>query len=256
MRRPWWSFSERAAQMNLDNIVVVLDHPDESRNVGSVCRAMANCGISELRIVGKRSDYDADKVHVLAVHAAEIFDSAVFFDSINSATEDCVISAGTTRRRGKKRKEKLFLPEEFALQAASVTGTAENPGGKAAVVFGNERTGLTDVQLKECTVGVTIPSSAEFGSLNLSHAVQIICYHLFRENGGKITGYTPIPLGRIDRTVNVIADSLQKVGFFTLAGRGDMELFWRSLLSRASMSESEAQYIEKMFTKMANLATK
>ena len=135
--------------------------------------------------------------------------------------------AGTTRRRGKKRGI-LLLPEEFAIQADSITQSS----GKVAIVFGNERTGLTDEQLDECTLGVTIPSSDEFGSLNLSHAVQI------------------------DTTVQTIANSLQKIGFFSLAGRTDMEEFWRNLLSRSSMTESEAQYIEKIFTKAAGLASK
>ncbi len=237
--------------MNLKNIVIVLDHPDEARNIGAACRAMANNDIKELRIVGKREDYDVEKVHVLAIHAAYIFDNAKFYDDIIAATADCSLSAGTTRRRGKNRKGKLLLPEEFA-------EIAEN--GKVAVIFGNERTGLTDEQLDMCTLGVAIPSSKEFGSLNLSHAVQIICYHLFRQNmkdsGKTDAGYTPLSLERLDKTVGNITDNLQKIGFFKLAGRPDMERFWRSLLARAALSESEAQYIEKTFTKMAGLAAK
>ena len=237
--------------MNLKNIVIVLDHPDEARNIGAACRAMANNDIKELRIVGKREDYDVEKVHVLAIHAAYIFDNAKFYEDINAATADCSLSAGTTRRRGKNRKGKLLLPEEFAEIAES---------GKVAVIFGNERTGLTDEQLDMCTLGVAIPCSKEFGSLNLSHAVQIICYHLFRQNmkasGKTDAGYTPLSLSRLDKTVENITDNLQKIGFFKLAGRPDMERFWRSLLARAALSESEAQYIEKTFTKMAGLAAK
>ena len=254
--------------MNLKKIVIVLDHPDEARNIGSACRAMANNDIKELRIVGHREDYDAEKVHVLAIHAAYIFDNATFYDDINAATADCALSAGTTRRRGKNRKGKLLLPEEFAAQADEITGTENasgqesesSTGGKVAVIFGNERTGLTDDQLDMCTLGVAIPSSKEFGSLNLSHAVQIICYHLFRQNlkntGKTDAGFTPLTLERLDKTVANITDNLQKIGFFKLAGRPDMERFWRSLLARAALSESEAQYIEKTFTKMAGLAAR
>ena len=147
-------------------------------------------------------------------------------------------------------------PEDYA--DSKVEGNAK--GGKVAVIFGNERTGLTDDQLDMCTLGVAIPSSQEFGSLNLSHAVQIICYHLFRQklkNSGKTNaGFTPLTLERLDKTVSNITDNLQKIGFFKLAGRPDMERFWRSLLARAALSESEAQYIEKTFTKMAGLAGK
>lgn len=263
--------------MNLDKIYVILSHPDEPRNIGSSCRAMANCGISHLRIVGKKSDYDAEKVYVLAIHAKNIYDNAEFFDTITEATADCTITAGTTRRRGKKRKEKLYLPEEFSNIADTISGTFSSddiakPCGKVALVFGNERTGLSDDELSECTVGVTIPSSSNFPSLNLSHAVQIILYHLFKlslnercsendcqneQNVQKnFTGYTPLSLKRIDETVNIIADNLQKIGFFKVAGHDDMKKFWRSLLSRSAISESEAKYIEKIFTKASGLIEK
>ena len=254
--------------MNLNNIVIVLDHPDESRNIGAACRAMANNDISELRIVGNKADYDLEHIHVLAIHAGSIFDKAHFYNSITEATADCSICAGTTRRRGKKRG-KLLLPEEFADMADDITGapvvstgstTEAGIGGKVAVIFGNERTGLTDEQLDECNLGVTIPSSDNFGSLNLSHAVQIMSYHLFRrallQKKGEYRGYTPLTLERVDRTVQNITDNMQKIGFFKMPGREDMENFWRSILSRASLSEGEAQYLEKTFSKMAGLATK
>lgn len=244
--------------MDLNKIYIILDHPDECRNIGSACRAMANSDIKHLRIVGKKEDYDIEQVHRLAIHAAYIYDNAEFFDSLKTATEDCSISAGTTRRRGKNRKGKLLLPEEFAETAARITGSPENQqdGSKVAIVFGNERTGLTDDQLDLCTLGVTIPTSNDFGSLNLSHAVQIISYHMFRNNNSHLTGYTPLTLERLDITVTNIADNLQKIGFFKVTGRPDMEQFWRSVLSRAALSESEAKYIEKVFTKAAGLASK
>lgn len=243
--------------MNLDSIVIVLDRPEEPRNIGAVCRAMANSNIHTLRIVGKKEEIDVEKVHVLAIHAAYLFDNADFFDSITEATADCVCAAGTTRRRGKKRKGKLLLPEEFAATADKITtGKRKGDGGKVALVFGNERTGLDDNEILECTMGVTIPSSDEFGSMNLSHAVQIMCYTLFRFNGRGKTGYTPVDKKRLKATVTNIADNLHKIGFFKVTGRDDMERFWRDILSRAALSEGEAQYLEKIFDKASGLAGK
>ena len=306
--------------MNLSKISIVLDHPDEPRNIGAACRAMANSDIKDLRIVGKKEDYDVEKVHILAIHAAYIFDNARFYNNINEATVDCALSAGTTRRRGKNRG-RLILPEEFAREADLVTGEPEGQtsaaagvtssaalgvasqegqtstvagrektaaigdasqegqtsvaagvtssaalggaspvGGRVAIVFGNERTGLTDDQLDMCTLGVTIPTSDEFGSLNLSHAVQILCYHMFRQNlkntHKDYRGYTPVTLERIDGAVKCVTDNLQKIGFFKMPGREDMEEYWRSLLARANLSEGEVQYLEKIFTKMSGLASK
>ncbi len=237
--------------MNLENIVIVLCRPEESRNVGAVCRAMANNGIHTLRIVGKKEDFDEERVRILAIHSAYIWENATFFDSISEATSDCVCAAGTTRRRGKKRF-KLQLPEEFASTADTITQS----NGKVAVVFGNERTGLTDEETDQCTVGVTIPSSPDFASLNLSHAVQIMCYHLFRTNRSDISGCTPVSLERLDRTVKSLADSLQEIGFFSVTGRDDMEQFWRTILSRSGLSEKEAQYVEHVFNKAAGFSKK
>ena len=193
--------------MDLNQVCIVLCRPEESRNVGAACRAMANNGISRLRIVGKKENFDDERVRILAIHAANIWEKAEFFDSIQEATADCIISAGTTRRRGKKRKGKLFLPEEFC-------SFVKESDGKIAVVFGNERTGLTDEEVESCSVGVTIPSDPNFMSLNLSHAVQIICYHFFRAQDPNLKGYSKIDLCRLDKTVKCIADNLQKIGFF------------------------------------------
>lgn len=240
--------------MNLSNVVIVLSRPEESRNVGAVCRAMANSGLKNLRIVGQKKDFDEERVRILAIHAAYIWEGARFFDSVTEAAKDCAICAGTTRRRGKKRG-KLLLPEEFTKLASDLSESS-----KVAIVFGNERTGLEEEELDECNLGVTIPSSEEFGSLNLSHAVQIVSYHLFRKSLDEkkriSPGYVPVSLERLGVTVDKMAEDLQKIGFFKLAGREDMTKFWTDLLSRAALSESEAQYIEKIFDKAAGLAGK
>jgi tRNA/rRNA methyltransferase len=253
-------------------IAVVLSRPEESRNVGAVCRAMANCDVPVLRIVGARGDYDDEKVRRLAIHAADIWDGAEFFGTITDAVKDCMVSFGTTRRRGKNRKGKLLLPEDFAEFIARKADSAKQAGqesarGLIALVFGSERTGLTVEELAECTAGVTIPASRKFPSYNLSHAVQILCYTAFRAGICGVAdntprgvsfspGWTPVTLGRVGETVSVIADKLADIGFFSVTGRPAMERFWRDILSRAALTEGEAVYIEKIFSKAAGLASR
>jgi tRNA/rRNA methyltransferase len=236
-----------------ERVAVVLVRPEESRNVGAVCRSMANCGAADLRIVGWREDYHDAEVRSLALHAAAIWEKARFYDTVTSATGDCVFSAGTTRRRGKLRKGGLLLPEELAERAREITG-------KIAVVFGCERTGLTDAEMGECTLGVTIPSDEGFPSLNLSHAVQIVCYELYRgarerDDAHPLSpGTSPIDLARLDKTVDAIIENLGKVGFFTVHPPEEMGRFWRTVLSRAALTEGEAVYLEYIFHKAAGVA--
>lgn len=243
--------------MIIDNIYIILDRPSENRNIGAACRAMANNAVSHLRIVGKREDYDDEKVRVLAIHAANIWEHCEFYSSITEAVADCSIAFGTTRRKGKRRRDKYYFPEEAAVKTNELT----EQGAKIAVVFGNERTGLTDEELDECTSAVTIPSSDVFPSLNLSHAVQIMCYHFFREaeqkaKGHSSSGFTPVSLGRLDKTVTTITDNLKKIGFFKITGRDEQERFWKDILSRADLSEGEVQYLEKIFSKAGGLVSK
>ena len=259
--------------MELDDIVVVLVRAEESRNIGAVCRAMANCDMRRLRIVGmKREDYDIDSVYRLAIHAGYIFDDAEFYATIAEATADCAFAAGTTRREGKRRKGALLLPEELGplvrqgagscgpVGAAGAAAGLGNAAGKAAVLFGNERSGLSDEEMRQCDFGITIPSSSSFGSLNLSHAVQVVCYELFRSlsraEDSLLYRRDLVSRPRLAATVQYILDDMAQIGFFSHLGREDMEELWRNVLSRAMLTEDEAMKIQKTFDRAAELATR
>jgi len=243
--------------MNLNNIVIILDRPGESRNIGSACRAMANCGIHNLRIIGtKKEDIDIEAVYRLAIHASSIFDKASFYNSIEEATSDCSFAAGTTRRQGKKRKGTLLLPEELV----KITDNATESMGetsKAAIIFGNEQAGLTDEEIESCDFGVVIPSSKEFGSFNLSHAVQIICYELFRASSVAIkpNGRESISRSEVKIVVGNILEDLEQVGFFSYHGKEKNEELWNEILTRAALSKDEALLVQKTFDRVASMAT-
>jgi TrmH family RNA methyltransferase len=210
---------------------------------------MKNMSCVELRIVGEKETFADTQVRTLAVHAADIWESAVFYeptpDGLRKATADCTVSAGTTRRMGQKRKSWGMTPEQFA-------ATMQEAGAaKIAIVFGNERTGLTDEELDCCSVAINIPSSDAFPSLNLSHAVQVVTYELFRAFDGKTRGYVPISRERLAEIMESVSASIERAGLFRIAGKDDNDRFLESVLARAALSESEAQRMEKLFRAMA-----
>ncbi len=228
---------------------IILCRPEDSRNIGSVCRAMKTMGLTDLRIVGNPEDYTPDQVRILAVHAGDVWEHARFFEpspeGLRLASRDCTLVAGTTRRMGQKRKSWGMTPGQFAELAH------RNPEGQAAVVFGNERTGLTDEELDCCSVAINIPSNPDYPSLNLSHAVQILTYTLYTHDHTRRTGYTPINRERLERLVQTIGKSTDRIGLFKLAGRAAHDRFMESILSRAALSESEAKQLEKLFHRMS-----
>lgn len=247
------SYFNENRNVKLIPCTIVLCRPEESRNIGSVCRAMKNMACPELRIIGNKTDYSDQQVRTLSVHAADIWESARFFEptteGLRCAIADCTVSAGTTRRMGQKRKSWGMTPEQFA-QMIAATDT-----GKSALVFGNERTGLTDEELDCCSVAVNIPSNEAFPSLNLSHAVQIMTYTLYRSFDSRPRGYEPISLSRLKGVLEAISGNIDRIGLFRIAGKEDNYRFLEGILARSALSEGEAQRLEKLFKTIAFIKT-
>lgn len=230
---------------NLDRIQIVLVEPQSSENIGSVCRAMKTMGISKLAIIGKKV-YDTARVNNLSVHAFDIYEKSIRYENLKSALKTSVLTAGTTRRSGKKRKYISIYPEELASKIADISE------GEISIVFGRESSGLTVEELAECNIAVNIPSSPDSPSLNLAQAVQVITYSIYRSNySGK--GYTPVNSERMEQVIETIASSLDKINFFKLKEREELEQFFSDLLMRAGTSQTESLRIEKTFRKIAGI---
>jgi TrmH family RNA methyltransferase len=157
-----------------EDICIVLISPKFDGNIGAVARSMLNFGIRDLRIVGRDGEW-SDETRNRAKHAQGILDSCSTFESIADATDDCSMVVGTSGKReiGDKISFRHFvLPEELPRRLVGVSG-------KVAFIFGPEDIGLTNEQLHECDILVTIPTWEGYPILNLSHAVSIVCYAWF-----------------------------------------------------------------------------
>ena len=232
-------------RVDLNRIRVVLVEPQNGENIGSVCRAMKTMGFSQLVITGTRV-YDKERIRALSVHAYDVYENHLRFETLKEALSESVISIGTSRRRGKNRKYFALLPEQLA-QRVSAT-----PKGVISLVFGRESDGLTDDELHLCHTVVSIPTSELFPSLNLAQAVQIITYTLFRSVTPQF-GFEPITQNRLNLLTEKIRDSLDELSFYRRGEEEDIELFFRDVLARATLSEKEAKRLEKIFLKIGRL---
>jgi TrmH family RNA methyltransferase len=232
------------------NIRIVLQNPKEGFNIGSVCRAMMNMNLLNLDIVSLNS-FDQVRVKTLAVHAFEVYQNALFHTDLASAVRNSSLIAGITRRQGRKRKYVYYTPEELAQKIA------QNRPGLTSLVFGNEEGGLTDQELELCHMAVTIPTSPLFPSLNLSHAVQIVAYELYKALSAAMPEKERIISGeRLGSVVESIIESLSRAGFFTKVTPRTMTNFFKDILSRAMLSETEAERMEGVFMKIRGLVGK
>lgn len=243
--------------MFLEDIKIVLNKVSEPGNTGAVCRAMKNMGLSELRLAAPES-MDTEKILTRAVHAFEIWENAEVYDNFADSVKDCSIVVGTTRRRGQNRKNVSMTPRNLA------SWLADRPG-PAAIVFGNERTGLEDADLKLCNIASHIPVSDAHPSLNLSHAVQIYAYELFlalesqspHSKRKNVKGeWQAMNQQEISLIADSITDTLADLGFYKQYGREIQNRFLHDFISRAGLTEREGRYFKDIFDKAARLGSK
>lgn len=237
--------------MILSDVKIVLSRVMEGGNVGAICRAMKNMGFSELRLA-EPQPLVLEKIYTRAVNAWDVWENARIFGDLKSAIADCSIVIGTTCRRGQNRKNISMTPHSLA------AWLSRHPG-PAAIVFGNERTGLEKEELKLCNFASHIPVSPNHPSLNLSHAVQLYLYELFilMEEQLPVKGeWTPMNQTEISALVGSITDTLANLGFYKKPNREEQGRFFQDLISRAGLSNSEGRYFKEIITKAGQLGAK
>ena len=155
----------------LERIRVVLCQTSHPGNIGAAARAMKTMGLSRLYLVNPGSFPD-DEAVVRASGARDVLESAVLSPSLAAALGDTVFVAGMSARR-----RDLSPPFCWAREGAQKLIDAATQG-EVALVFGNETAGLSNEELALCHLPVMIPANAEYASLNLGAAVQVMCYEL------------------------------------------------------------------------------
>ena len=171
----------------LANIRVVLVNPMFGGNLGSVCRAMNNNGVTDLAVVDPRPDMDMDEARKFSCNARDQLESRKTFQTLQEAIADCTVVAATSARTGFYR-DTAYSPRAFAPIALE---SAKDH--KIALVFGREDKGLFNEELALCTHIIQIPSSGLYTSLNLSHAVYVCCYEIYCATGLFVPAEEAVP---------------------------------------------------------------
>lgn len=230
----------------VDNISIVMVEPQSPGNIGMACRAMKNMGLSRLRLVKGCDRFHPESLK-FAVSAKDLLEQAEVYDDLPSALADCTLTVGTTRRHGKYRQEILSPPEVSTLLKAHAT-----PGCQAAIVFGREDSGLTTDELSLCRWHATIPSAAEYGSLNLSQAVLIFCYELGKAadspGGGRIEQLATS--ADIELLFAQMDSCLQKIGFLNEQNPGHIMRSLRRIFFRSELDNREVAILRGMLTQI------
>jgi len=237
--------------MDSPDIRIVLVTPSHPGNVGAVARAMKNMALSELVLVNPKQ-FPHPEASARASGADDVLAAARVAASLTEALAGCGYVAATTARE----RDQYF--RVLDVRAAAARLVAEARRTPAAVVFGAERTGLTNEELESAHALVRIPASAAYPSLNLAMAVQLVAYELFRACGAHALASPPpaAPLAtaqEMQRLYAHFAAVLEEIEFRdrTQSGTHLMSRI-RRFLQRAELDENEVHILRGILTAVQN----
>ena len=159
---------------------IVLVEPLYSGNIGSTARVIKNFGFSELVLLNP-CDIDKD-ARIMSVHAYDVIENATIATTIEEAVEGSNLIVGMTGLPGKTENKHKRMP---ALPPRKLREKLEGKSGIVSLLFGREDDGLNNEELELCDMVVYIPTSPEYTSMNLSHAVSVVLYELSEVEEGE-----------------------------------------------------------------------
>jgi tRNA/rRNA methyltransferase len=232
--------------------IVVLVEPQLGENIGTAARAMANFGLTRLRLVRPRDAWPNVHAHRAASGADAVLDSATLHDSLQAALADCSFVLATTAR-GHDQAKPVIGPAEAAREMAPRLAAGET----VAAVFGRERWGLTNDEVGLADRIVTFPVNPAFASLNLAQAVLIVAYEWFKAAGGGLPFGMPVrspPAGKeqLFAFFATLERELERVEFFRPAEKRDtMTINLRNIFTRMAPTQQDIQTLHGVVTAIA-----
>lgn len=237
-----WTICEpaRAALNPLQQVRVVLVHTSHPGNIGAAARAMKTMGLARLELVTPRSFPDAEAA-ARASGADDILDRARVHGTLAAAIADCQLVLGTTAR-----SRTLAWPTLEPRAAAALALEHAAAGERVALVFGREKSGLSNAELDLCHAAIHIPTAPDYGSLNLAAAVQVLAYELYLASLGerpppkrRDEAYPPATAAEMAGFFTHLEETLTDIGFLNPAQPRLLMRRLRRLFQRARPDRNE-----------------
>ncbi len=239
--------------MKHDNISIVMVGTTHPGNVGAAARAMATMGFGRLVLVAPECRID-ETAYARAKGAIEVLDACETRATLADAIADCELAIATTARR-RSLSWPTLAPDEAATRLLALDDAA-----RAAIVFGREKSGLSNDELQLCQAMVRIPTSSDFSSLNVASAIQILCYEVFHRDAPAVPD---TPSDADDRAATSaeleglfahLRETLEDTGFVDPDRPGQIMQRLRRLYLRAGLTRNEVNILRGILAAAARSA--
>ncbi len=229
--------------MSLERCRVVLVRPKFAGNLGAAARVMRNMGLADLVLVAPEADPADRHARQLSTHGESVLDRAHVVGTWEEAVGDCVLVAGTSARTGGPFRRQSVGPPDVVMPLLAEALEA----GPAALVFGPESSGLSNVEVTRCHYLIHIPADPGYPVLNLAQAVAICAYELRRAWLRRTEpAPAPIPVAPVadqERMFAKLQTSLEAIHFLYGANAGPLMHALRHLIGRARPTPMEVDVL-------------
>jgi tRNA/rRNA methyltransferase len=224
----------------LDAVRIVLVAPSHPANIGAAARAMLTMGLNRLLLVAPRRFPDPEAV-ALASGATLVLDNAAVVATLDAALAGCVAAIGLSAR------PREFAGRVLSVRDAAAEAIAHSAHGDVALVFGTEMSGLSNDELARCGIVGTIPANADYASLNLAAAVQVVAYELrLAATGGDVgraPRFEPATVDEIEALYTHATATLAAMRFLDPRMAKRLLPRLRRLFARAGLEKEEANIL-------------
>jgi tRNA/rRNA methyltransferase len=249
--------TDRTKQCLSGGPVIILVRPQLAVNIGMCARAMANFGLTSLRLVSPREGWPRSGAYRKGAYAAaagaqHLLESAKLFDTVEAAILDLnFVWATTARERGQQKR--ILTPAEAMPECAEKTARGERHG----VLFGPERTGLDNDEVALADAIITFPVNPAYASLNLAQAVLLVGYEWMRAATSAKPPFSmiqrspPAPREMALSFFNFLENELERAGFFRPESKQPvMRRNLRNMFHRMQLTEQDVRSLRGMIVRL------
>jgi tRNA (cytidine32/uridine32-2'-O)-methyltransferase len=228
-------------------VLVETSHPG---NIGATARAMKTMGLAELVLVRPRAQFPSEEATARAAGADEILANARVEQSLDGAIADCTFVAGASARL-----RNIVVPFVNPRECAAAIWQ-KIPANRAALLFGNEQSGLTNDDLARCQRLVHIPANPGYTSLNLAMSVQVLCYELRMSApdlplaAGPVSDAPLATAGELEGLHEHLERLLTESGFLHPEHQKQVKLKLRRIFQRATLDQNEVSILRGMLSSL------
>ena len=225
-------------------VKIILIETTNSGNIGSALRAMKTMNFSRLCLV-RPKDFPSDEVETMAANAKDLIRQIEVVDNLDEALEGMNFIVGTS-----SRMRKVPWPNETLENASPrIISEVENKTN-VAILFGREDRGLTNDELQRCNLHLYIPANKDYPVLNLSMAVQVVCYQLYID--GLLhqdyvqSEYWDVPsaeANHVNRLINHFIEVAEELEVFNKGNPRQIGARIKRMFTRIGLDEMEVNFM-------------